>query len=56
MRAAVLLAVALAGCGDRRSFDERYQDTQRNLQQRSHDLDAAINETDSVAPANSTPT
>lgn len=45
MRLVVLiLALAmLAGCGDRRSFDERYADTERNLQQRARHLDAELN-------------
>jgi cell division protein ZapA (FtsZ GTPase activity inhibitor) len=41
MRAAavILTLLALAGCGDRRSFDERYKDTSANLEQRARALD-----------------
>ncbi len=42
MRGALLLALALVGCDDRRSFNERYDDTQRNLEERAQNLDAAV--------------
>jgi hypothetical protein len=46
MRALVfLLPVALAACGDRRSFDERYQDTAANLEAKARELDQQANET-----------
>jgi hypothetical protein len=37
--AAMLCLCALAGCGDRRSFDERYEDTSTKLEQRARALD-----------------
>jgi cytochrome c-type biogenesis protein CcmH/NrfF len=37
--AAALWLLALAACGDRRSFDERYQDTSVELEQRARALD-----------------
>lgn len=52
-RAALLLSVALAGCGDSRSFDERYEDTQRNLHERAHNLDTAMNNASSALANNS---
>ena len=39
----LLLLLVLAGCNDRRSFDERFDDAQRNLDERAQNLDAAIN-------------
>lgn len=39
---ALLLAAALAGCGDRRSFDERYQDTSSALANKARALDANL--------------
>ncbi|GAA4033411.1 hypothetical protein GCM10022281_11510 [Sphingomonas rosea] len=50
MRVALLvLALTLAACGDRRTFDERYDDTEAKLNQKAKQLDAnlAANE---VAP------
>ena len=38
----LLLVLILAGCNDRRSFDERYEDTQRELEHRAKKLDTAI--------------
>lgn len=46
--AALLL---LAGCGDRRTFDERFNDTQAELQQRSAELEQKLNE-EQAPPAN----
>ena len=37
--AAVLCLLALASCGDRRTFDERYQDTSSELEKRTQALD-----------------
>ena len=37
--AAILCLAALAACGDRRSFDERYNDTGAELEQRARALD-----------------
>ena len=37
--AGLLLAAATAGCGDRRSFDERYQDTSSALANEARALD-----------------
>ena len=43
--AAVLLSfLALAACGDRRSFDERYGDTANEIEQRAQRLDAEMNQ------------
>ena len=49
MRAAVLMMslLALASCGDRRSFDERYQDTSQELENRAQRLDQNL----ATAPA-----
>ena len=37
--AAVLALLALAACGDRRSFDQRYEDTGSELEQRARAID-----------------
>ncbi len=34
-----LCLLALAGCGDRRDFDERYDDTSKQLEERARALD-----------------
>jgi cell division protein ZapA (FtsZ GTPase activity inhibitor) len=50
MRALLILAaLSLASCGERRSFDERYADTQQNLEERARELDAAANAADANA-------
>lgn len=38
----LLIALAATGCGDRRSFDERYEDTSRELENRAERLDANL--------------
>ncbi|GAA4002693.1 hypothetical protein [Sphingomonas humi] len=44
MRAAalVLLLLGLAACGDRRSFDERYEDTGAKLEERARAIDGNL--------------
>lgn len=37
--ALILAAVALTGCGDRRTFDERYKDTSQQLEEKARALD-----------------
>ena len=37
--AAILIALCLTACGDRRSFDERYRDTSANLEERARAID-----------------
>jgi hypothetical protein len=37
--AAALCLLALVGCGDRRDFDERYDDTSKQLEDRARALD-----------------
>jgi hypothetical protein len=56
MRRLLLAAVLLAGCGDRRTFDEKFNDTEAELQKRSAELDRrleaeqnSINETEADA-------
>jgi outer membrane murein-binding lipoprotein Lpp len=41
--AVLLAALVLAGCRDRRSFDERYSATANNIEERARNLDAEIN-------------
>ena len=41
--AALLVVLALAGCRDRRSFDERYSETAQNIEERARNLDAELN-------------
>jgi hypothetical protein len=53
MRLALLVLLALGGCGERRSFDERYATTQNELDERARKLDAAS--ADSNAPARDAP-
>ena len=38
-----LLLLVLADCQDRRTFDERYADTERNIEERAQRLDARLN-------------
>ena len=45
---AICLAVVLAGCGDRRTFDERYNDTSAELENKARQLDRNLAE----APVN----
>ncbi len=40
--AVVACALALAACGDRRSFDERYNDAGSELEQRARAIDQNI--------------
>ena len=40
---ALCLLLALAGCKDRRSFDERYEATGNTIEDRARNLDAEIN-------------
>ena len=35
----LLLLLALSACGDRRTFDERYQDTSKTLEDKARQLD-----------------
>lgn len=42
LAAVVACALVLAGCGDRRSFDERYNDTESDLEQRARGIDQNI--------------
>lgn len=51
----MLALVALVGCGDRRSFDEHYSDTEQNIEQRAHDLDARMNAVDANIGGNGEP-
>ncbi len=44
--AALLVVLALAGCRDRRTFDERYSGTAQNIEERARNLDAEINATE----------
>ncbi|RST31252.1 hypothetical protein HMF7854_10690 [Sphingomonas ginkgonis] len=39
----LLLILAASGCGDRRTFDDRFNDTQANLQKRARTLDEQLN-------------
>lgn len=43
---AILLLVLLAGCGDRRDFDERYRDSSANIQERAARIDAELKATE----------
>lgn len=45
---ALCVAVLLGGCGDRRTFDERYNDTSAQLENKAQQLDRNLSE----APAN----
>ena len=37
-----LIAALAAGCGDRRSFDERYSDSQNDIERRAEQIDRAL--------------
>lgn len=41
---AICAAVLLAGCGDRRTFDERYKDTSTQLENKAQQLDRNLTE------------
>jgi len=47
---AISIAVILAACGDRRTFDERYNETSAQLENKAQQLDRNLSE----APANAT--
>ena len=51
MRRTLLLLLILMGCKER-SFDERYEDTQRELEQRAKNLDAAMSVAGNESAAN----
>jgi len=53
MNRAVLAALLLAtaACGDRRSFDDRYRDTGRELENKARELDGNLSASE---PANET--
>ena len=54
MRTALLglLAALAAGCGDRRSFDERYSDSQNDIERRAEQIDRELaNEADKPGEA-----
>ena len=38
----VLIAAFAAGCGDRRSFDERYSDSQNEIERRANAIDREL--------------
>ncbi|GAA4023094.1 hypothetical protein GCM10022280_24750 [Sphingomonas swuensis] len=42
--------VALAGCGDRRTFDERYDDTSKQLEEKARQLDQNLSQNVDEAP------
>nr|WP_314443337.1 hypothetical protein [uncultured Sphingomonas sp.] len=42
MAAAFLCLLVLAGCGDRRSFDQRYEDTGKELEARARAIDQKL--------------
>ena len=44
--AMILLALSLMACGDRRSFNERYEDTAANLEAKARELDRQANAAD----------
>lgn len=39
-----LLLLATAGCKDRKSFDQRYSDTARSIDEKAMNLDSQLNE------------
>ena len=46
----ICVAMLLIGCGDRRTFDERYNDTSAELDNKAQQLDRNLSE----VPANAT--
>ena len=44
----LLLLFALTGCGDQRSFNERYLKTANSIQHRASDIDHQLNESNSA--------
>ncbi len=44
--AAVLLAALLAGCDDRPTFDEQYDNTANQIEQRAAQIEAELNAAD----------
>jgi hypothetical protein len=53
MRVLLGALLLLSACAERRSFDERYADTQNNLIQRTQKLDAAADPANHSAPGSS---
>jgi hypothetical protein len=53
MRVLLGVLLLLPGCAERRSFDERYADTQKNLIERTQKLDAAADPANHSAPGSS---
>ncbi len=54
MRAAILcLAIAVAGCDDRSSFDQQYDETANEIQNRSARIDADLNSSNSTTQGQS---
>ncbi|MEO7409754.1 MAG: hypothetical protein ABIU10_00325 [Sphingomicrobium sp.] len=54
MRAALIgLAVATAGCDDRSNFDQRYDETANEIQNRSARIDAELNSSNSTTQGQS---
>jgi hypothetical protein len=52
--ATALLAVAVAGCHRERTFNNRYDETARNIQQRAATLDNELNQGDVEPSSNNT--
>lgn len=52
MRLLLPILLLLAGCGDRRSFDERFNDTEARLKEKSAELERKQEEADREASGN----
>jgi hypothetical protein len=51
-RLTLLFSLLVSGCEDRRSFDERYDETQANLEQRMNRLEIQANALNESAEVN----
>ena len=56
MRVAILLtALALCACGREPSFDERFSDAEKDIEERARELDNHLNDANAAGESSSSP-